>query len=135
MAPTFTSPTNGTCSFCGKDRRETRAFVGSSITDVRICDGCLGLCCSVMAEMAGAKEEVEDQSAVDFSEDRLASVLTTLAKKGPRATAPTDPDFRCSFCDHRRADVAALISGPLVFICDACVGGAVAVVKRESRAG
>ncbi|MSP16562.1 MAG: ATP-dependent Clp protease ATP-binding subunit ClpX [Myxococcales bacterium] len=31
-------------------------------------------------------------------------------------------DFHCSFCGKRRREVRKLISGPRVFICDACVG-------------
>jgi hypothetical protein len=42
--------------------------------------------------------------------------------------------FRCSFCDAHREDVAKLISGPRVFICDRCVGDATAVVAHVLRA-
>lgn len=30
-------------------------------------------------------------------------------------------DFRCSFCGRLRTEAAKLVSGPRVFICDACV--------------
>jgi ATP-dependent protease Clp ATPase subunit len=42
-------------------------------------------------------------------------------------------DFQCSFCGAHRADVAKLISGPRVFICDRCVGDATAVVAHVLR--
>ncbi len=133
--PELKLPADGTCSFCGNDRRQARIFVGSSITDVRICDGCLGLCCSVLADMADARGRAPECSAADFPEDLLAEILVTLATKGPRATPPPDPEFRCSFCDATRPDeVPALVCGPRVFICSACVASAVALVKRELRA-
>jgi hypothetical protein len=34
------------------------------------------------------------------------------------------PEFVCSFCERPRGEVATLISGPGVFICDGCVAEA-----------
>jgi hypothetical protein len=134
-APEFTVPKDGSCSFCGKTRRETRAFVGSSIMDVRICDGCLGLCCSVLAEMAGLLEGAPECAGADFPEHVLAEIMAALATKPPRATPPPNPEFRCSFCDARRPDdVPVLVSGPRVFNCNACVSDGVTVVKRAVNA-
>lgn len=45
----------------------------------------------------------------------------------------TAPELHCSFCNARRRDVPALVSGPFVFICNACVVDAVAAVKRALR--
>ena len=103
--------------------------------DVRICDGCLGLCCSVLAEMADRLEGAPECSGVDFPDDVLAEIMAALATKPPRATPPPNPEFRCSFCDARRPDdVAVLVSGPRVFICNACVFDGVAVAKRAVSA-
>ena len=133
--PEFNVPQDGSCSFCGKTRRETRAFVGSSIMDVRICDGCLGLCCSVLAEMADRMEDAPGCSGSEFPEEVLAEIMAALATKPPRATPPPNPEFRCSFCDARRPDdVPVLVSGPRVFICSECVADGVAVVKRALTA-
>lgn len=38
-----------------------------------------------------------------------------------RSGTRSDPDFRCSFCDRPRTEVDYMITGPRVFICDACV--------------
>lgn len=101
--------------------------------DVRICDECVGLCCSVLAASAGETDKIRQQSAADISDDRVAAIFEALARKGPppQPTQPRGEEFHCSFCDRPRRDVAHLVSGPRVFICDACVGAAVAVVKRE----
>jgi ATP-dependent protease Clp ATPase subunit len=40
----------------------------------------------------------------------------------------------CSFCDARQADVARLIAGPGVFICDRCLMLALRVIASERDA-
>ena len=40
----------------------------------------------------------------------------------------------CSFCDARRADVAKLIAGPGIFICDRCLTLALRVIASERDA-
>src|SRR5690348_414031 len=119
--PDLDVQTDGSCSFCGRTRRETRAFVASSITDVMICDECLGLCCSVLAKMAHRREDAPEGSGADLPEDLLAEINLVLATKPPAAMPPPNPEFRCSFCDARRPDdVSVLVSGPRVFICNGC---------------
>jgi hypothetical protein len=44
-------------------------------------------------------------------------------------------DFCCSFCGKPRRQVAVLISGPRVFICDECVGICVDVLVDEKSKG
>ena len=44
------------------------------------------------------------------------------------------PSFVCSFCDRPRREVAKLISGPKVFICDSCVGEAGGAMAHLLRA-
>jgi ATP-dependent Clp protease ATP-binding subunit ClpX len=39
--------------------------------------------------------------------------------------------LKCSFCGKGEAEVAKLVAGPKVFICDACVAIAVRVMKEE----
>lgn len=132
-APTFTLAAHGTCAFCGKTRSETPALVGSPTLDVRICDGCLGMCCSILADNADALADAPACSGAEFPEVLLARILATLATKPPGTMPPAH--CRCSFCDATRPDdVPVLVSGPRVFICSACVGDAVAVVKRTLRA-
>jgi hypothetical protein len=49
------------------------------------------------------------------------------------------PDMICSFCGRPGGQVAKLIAGPKVYICDACVGAAEQVLRgsmpKESTAG
>jgi len=52
----------------------------------------------------------------------------------------TDPSagprtLYCSFCRKSQHEVAQLISGPGVFICDACTGLCARIVKAEKKAG
>jgi ATP-dependent protease Clp ATPase subunit len=126
-------PSNGTCSFCGKSRQETRAFVGSPIMDVKICDQCLGLCCRVLAEAADLREHDAEATAAEYPDESLAAILDALKKKGPPAEVK-QPELQCSFCAKRRGDAPGMVMGPRVMICDGCVGAAVALVKREQRA-
>lgn len=42
------------------------------------------------------------------------------------------PDMICSFCGRPSTQVAKLIAGPRVYICDACVGAAEQVLRGES---
>lgn len=148
--PNLTLPNDGTCGFCGKSRRETRAFVGSTIMDVRICDGCVGLCCAILAEEAkvldkapkdfqfsateGARGRLAQVSAADFPEELLVEINAALAVQGPAATPAPSAEFRCSFCDARREEVPKLVSGPRVFICNECVAQGVAAIKAQRGA-
>jgi hypothetical protein len=40
----------GSCSFCGKDRAQTNALLGTAGCSVKICDECVGLCCEIISE-------------------------------------------------------------------------------------
>jgi hypothetical protein len=44
------------------------------------------------------------------------STTGSWAEKGP------SPVIKCSFCGKAQEDVHTLIAGPIVFICDECVG-------------
>ncbi len=85
------------CSFCGLDR----SLVGMLISGpgIHICDSCITL----------ADQVVRDHRPRDT--DR-----THLELSAPTTTAA------CSFCGKKPADVPALITGPGVRICDACLG-------------
>jgi hypothetical protein len=45
------------------------------------------------------------------------------------------PDMTCSFCSLPPGEVAKLIAGPDVYICDACVGVAEQVLRTRKPAG
>ncbi|HSS01578.1 MAG TPA: ClpX C4-type zinc finger protein [Kofleriaceae bacterium] len=65
------------------------------------------------------------------------SQLQEAARQGiPLVPPPTRVvlDPVCSFCDRPRREVAKLISGPRVFICDGCVGEAGGAMAHLLRA-
>jgi transcription elongation factor Elf1 len=146
----------GSCSFCGKDRAEVHALVGTAGHATRICDDCIGLCCDILAEEVGIRspevpanvpptpEDLAFQQRVGealqrFAAERESRQGDALLDDLQRALTSRAPEsvfdlFRCSFCGAHRREVMKLISGPRVFICDACVGEATAIVTHVLRA-
>src|SRR5262249_15259577 len=75
---------------------------------------------------------VDCRDRISFVRTPLEDVLRGIDEMPREPTtwrAPTQ-DFHCSFCGRARADVKSLISGPRVFICDACYAASVAQ-RRE----
>jgi ATP-dependent protease Clp ATPase subunit len=148
----FVLALGGACSFCGKDGTEIRALAGVTGRAHRICDECVGLCFEILGEEpafvvqdADARRPppspAQPADALDDLLRGLASpqadlelVMAELRRRldGERRRSPAD--FSCSFCDALRRDVPKLISGPRVFICDACVGDAAGIVSRVVHA-
>jgi hypothetical protein len=141
----------GSCSFCGKDRAEAHALVGTAGRATRICDECIGLCLDIIGEDLGdygQPNAAPNVEAEDFQQ-RVGELLRQLAQGRDcsrsdalladlrRSVQPSRADeidqFRCSFCGAHRADVMKLVAGPRVFICDGCVGEATAVVSHVLR--
>lgn len=151
----FVLSLGGSCSFCGKAQRDVRALVGTPNQPTKICDECVGLCCDILGEEVGvpSPRDVHSYVAPNFEDEQfqqhVGEVLQRLAAEREasrheallgdlrRSFTPGDKTFfemfRCSFCDAHREDVAKLISGPRVFICDRCVGDATAVVSHVLR--
>jgi ATP-dependent protease Clp ATPase subunit len=52
-----------------------------------------------------------------------------------RAPAPKwiDGSLRCSFYGKAKSDVAKLVAGPGVYICNECVGLCSEIIKQEQR--
>ena len=48
--------------------------------------------------------------------------------------AKTSSEMRCSFCSKLYTDVAKLIAGPGVYICDECVGLCVGILAEATHA-
>lgn len=149
----------GSCSFCGKAREEVHALVGTIGHATKICDDCVEMCCDILGEEVGqlpprearvdAPPSVEDEQfqqsvgevlqrfevQAELEAWRSDVLLGDLRRAlEARARRLSRDDFCCSFCSASRKDVAKLISGPRVFICDACVGDATAVVSHVLRA-
>jgi hypothetical protein len=153
----------GTCSFCGKDRREVFAIAGVVGSETRICDECVGLCFDILGEESEALERLtegtrqalvamtdrEMQARVAVASDELERLLRAANAAGDadqrswieaiqaRLKTPSQRpravqrDFHCSFCGRARQDVRKLISGPRVFICDACAGDAAGLLAAS----
>jgi hypothetical protein len=45
-----------------------------------------------------------------------------------------DPELRCSFCSRPHTEVAKLVAGPGVYICDTCVDLCVGVIAEAKTA-
>src|SRR5215472_15737019 len=58
-----------------------------------------------------------------------AARWTQSRRKGPQ------PTLHCSFCSKSAHDVAQLIAGPCVFICNECVAICTSVIDAENRKG
>jgi hypothetical protein len=141
----FVLALGGSCSFCGKDTPEVSRLAGVVSHQASICEGCLGLCCDILKEDSLAVRDRSPAPPADdvVAEDDLSRLLRsletepearldwTLSELRKRMYGPPSrvPDFTCAFCDAHRRDVRKLISGPRVFICDACVGDATALAS------
>ena len=147
----------GSCSFCGKDRAQARALVGTAGHSEKICDECVGLCCEIIAEEMQYESlergvvhrelppslddeqfqqrvgEILQGIAAEREASRIDGLLADLRRSlDPGRRASLDM-YRCTFCDAHRRDVMKLIAGPRIFICDGCVGEATAVVSHVLR--
>jgi ATP-dependent protease Clp ATPase subunit len=150
----FVVALGGACSFCGKDGTEIRALAGVTGRRYRICEGCVGLCCDILGETPAIVIEDADarrqpapnlaEPATDGLDDLLRGLesaqtdldaaMAEVRRRLDGERLRSQADFSCSFCDARRREVAKLISGPRVFICDACVGDAAGIVSHVVRA-
>lgn len=131
----------GKCSFCGKDRAEVVDLFGRSGIPERICNECLGLCLDIMREeieipvpAPAVLVEADDDAVADTLRElaaaqnsRHADELVDRVRRSLFAEGSRFHEYHCSFCARARHDVAKLISGPRVLICDNCVGDAVAI--------
>jgi hypothetical protein len=151
----------GSCCFCGKDRAEVRALLGTVGCATTICDECVGLCCDILAEdmeregggpghwsprrpVVDGEEQPEEKLERDVAEivrrmrdaeqARDGAELPYLRRALEAIRRRPWPELACSFCGAHRQTVRKLVSGPRVFICDVCVGDATAVVSHVLRA-
>jgi ClpX C4-type zinc finger len=148
---------SGSCSFCGKEAKEIFGLVGIAGRNARICNECIELCFDIIAdevdphalpdEIAPMVETSStiSQELFDYLRDRIASgergdplidaMVTLLGTteeilKNPPKSVPPVTNLICSFCGKDHNNVAKLIAGPTVYICDGCVGDAGALFMR-----
>jgi hypothetical protein len=129
------------CSFCGKDPFHAFGLVGIAERDAAVCDSCLGLCLDIVAD----EDQVRPASTWTDPDDFDALVRAPVLDQGLRdeieqqlesaRALPRQPMTRqsqCSFCDRSQPK---LVAGPGLFICEACVQDAAAIlVERSLRA-
>jgi len=102
------------CSFCGKRRREVRKLISGP--RVFICNECVVLC----REIIGPPPPVDaskppERTTADLPAQPLPDDEDVTAEKKP-------PDeMHCSFCGKLKTEVARLVTGPTLYICDQCV--------------
>ena len=104
------------CSFCGKRRLEVRKLISGP--RVFICNECVVSCREIIGPMP-APPEVEllppERTTVDLPAQPQSDDEDVTAEKKP-------PDERhCSFCGKLKTEVAKLVTGPTVYICNECV--------------
>ena len=80
-----------------------------------------------------------ERQAIQRKRDEEFRVIEEIVRQAmERPSLPPPPqvvlDLVCSFCDRPRREVAKLISGPRVFICDICVGEAGGAMAHLLRA-
>ncbi len=66
---------------------------------------------------------------------RIGNDLKRLRGEPETPYAPSEADVAyCSFCGKGKREVAVLVEGPSVFICDECVAAAHKIVQDEIAA-
>ena len=101
------------CSFCGKRRSEVRKLVSGP--RVFICNECVVRC----REMLGARQPraVDDLRTLERTTEDLVAQLPPDDDDVTAERKPPDSSH-CSFCGRTESDVARLIAGPTVYICN-----------------
>jgi ATP-dependent protease Clp ATPase subunit len=102
------------CSFCGKRRVEVRKLISGP--RVFICDECVGRCREVIGPLpADDVARAPERTTADMPAQALVDDDDVTAERKP-------PDEEhCSFCSRPKTDVARLVTGPTVHICNECI--------------
>ena len=103
------------CSFCGKRRREVRKLISGP--RVFICNECVVR----SREIIGPPPPPEATPARTGTHDRGPAGAALPDDEDVTAEKKPPDDMHCSFCGKPRTDVAQLVSGPTVYICNECV--------------
>jgi hypothetical protein len=114
---------------------------------VRLCNQCLDLCCDIVAERRAGEPWLRPKKLTECPACRQPRPVTSLRSCCvtcfARARAPAEVrraallvldvpipplpapspggEFACSFCHRPRSMARGLISGPRVFVCEACI--------------
>ena len=87
--------------------------------DTRICDDCVGLCGAILAEKVGMRghELAASQLTVEWIDSVIRQLGTQALDHGPHG----------SVCGVDSGDWSAMVRGPQVAICEACIRRGVSV--------
>jgi ATP-dependent protease Clp ATPase subunit len=104
------------CSFCGKRRGEVRKLISGP--RVFICNECVARC----REVIGPRPSRLADDGVDLERTTEDLPAQPPAEDDDVTAERKPPDAaHCSFCGKVKTDVANLIAGPTVYICNECV--------------
>ena len=116
------------CSFCGKRRREVRKLISGG--RVFICNECVVRCRDILGPPPApspAETGEPERTTGDLPAQALLDDEDVTAEKKP-------PDEQhCSFCGKLKTDVAKLVTGPTVYICNECVALCEDILAEELR--
>lgn len=114
------------CSFCGKRRGEVRKLISGP--RVFICNECVVLCREIIGPRPPPQADAPDRSGrttIDLPAQAVPDDEDVTAE-----TRPPD-EQHCSFCNKPRTEVARLVTGPTLYICDQCVELAEDIIADE----
>jgi len=103
------------CSFCGKRRREVRKLISGP--RVFICNECVARCREVIGPRPAP---LEDAAQPERTTGDLPAQLASADEEVTAERKPPD-EKHCSFCGRLKVDVAKLVTGPTVYICNECI--------------
>ena len=104
------------CSFCGKRRLEVRKLISGP--RVFICNECVVQCRQIIGPRPPSREA--DTSYLERTTEDLPAQPQSDDEDVTAEKKPPD-EKHCSFCRKLKTDVAKLVSGPTVYICNECV--------------
>jgi hypothetical protein len=121
----------GACSFCGKAAEQVIGFAGMRGKGTRICNECVSLCLDILqqqgcTDLPPPPPPYAPPPSAYVPSTYDPSVLDRLIDELRRNPLPPrrPSEIFCSFCDTHQSEVAKIIAGPSVYICDACIAGA-----------
>jgi hypothetical protein len=142
---------SGSCSFCDKVPEEVFGMAGTAKRTVRICSECITICLDILQNEAHKESlserdpppeapepdidelmrAVEAQLDRERIEEAVRKAIMAPRTDPPHTRASRNINLACSFCDKSQREVAKLIAGPTVYICDTCVGDSASFLFRS----
>ncbi len=102
--------------------RRAMTEVADRQRDLAVAEANLQHAIRVLHATGGSLQEIAD--AVGLSRQRIHQIVKESGGVPGRRRRRTAGTLACSFCDRSQAEVAKLIAGPEVRICDRCAAGA-----------